>query len=99
MALSGVLWCARLSSHAHDGTNRIGPVRSAAAAHQNHSGRAMARYVGARGVDNVGQIDSVLEEGRDELAAELALHERVCRDLTDEPGASTVGLWLLGQFE
>ena len=46
--------------------------------------RAVAGDVGARCVDHVRQVHG-REELLDELLAELALHERVRRDLPDEP--------------
>ena len=57
---------------------------------KNDRGRAVARDVGARGVEDVGEIPA-REKILDELLAKLALHEGIRRDLPDETGRLLLG--------
>ena len=67
----------------------VDPTRRAVAAEEDDRRSAVARDVGAAGVDHVREVvdrDPLL----DELLAELALHERVGRDHADVAGTVAV---------
>ena len=77
-----------LAADAHDRADALGAGLAALAAEDDRGGTA-PRDVGARGVDDVGEVP-LLDVGLDELLAELALHEGVGGDHADEAGGGVV---------
>jgi hypothetical protein len=74
----------RFPANAEHSTHRLAH-RQLVTTDQDHSGRSVARDIGARGISNEPNIPAG-QELLDDFGPELTLHEGVRRDLARPPG-------------